>query len=362
MTCNRARRRKRWARDQPPRLGSADRPRLAERRCAGAVRQPGRQRLRRFGRTHPGRDGYRHAQGHKPDDGADDAREWELLIHESSAGHLRRRRDAAGLQDIYRRNIALRIGAIVRVDAKLEVGTLEESVTVTAGAAILQADSAALQSLTTAEALAVHPDHGQKLPERAGADAWRGAAQLLPGWRHQQPGAHDAGVGERAAQHQYDVPPRRHDGDQSVDSRPASLWSGHRSHRDGECRDEQLRGRPGDGRRRGRECAGEERHEQHPRLGLRLLHELVRLRARNFFLPSTSEKPKGTKNIFGGTVGGPIKRDKLFFFASIETTDSREVGGPFIGSSALLLSLPPTRAPRGKLFHHRYADLRPDHG
>jgi hypothetical protein len=30
-------------------------------------------------------------------------------------------------------DIALRIGAIVRVDAKLEVGTLEESVTVTAG-------------------------------------------------------------------------------------------------------------------------------------------------------------------------------------------------------------------------------------
>jgi len=65
------------------------------------------------------------------------------------------------------------------------------------------------------------------------------------------------------------------------------------------------------------------------------------LRSRNFFLPATSDKPKGTKNIYGGTIGGPIKRDKLFYFASIETTDSRAVGGPFIGSSALLLSLPP---------------------
>jgi hypothetical protein len=70
--------------------------------------------------------------------------------------------------------------------------------------------------------------------------------------------------------------------------------------------------------------------------------EHAKLRSRNFFLPATSEKPKGTKNIYGATIGGPIKRDKLFYFASIETTDSRAVGGPFIGSSALLLSLPPT--------------------
>jgi hypothetical protein len=46
-------------------------------------------------------------------------------------------------------NIALRIGAIVRVDARLELGTLEESVTVSAGAPLLQADSATLQSLST---------------------------------------------------------------------------------------------------------------------------------------------------------------------------------------------------------------------
>ena len=54
--------------------------------------------------------------------------------------------------------------------------------------------------------------------------------------------------------------------------------------------------------------------------------EHANLRSRNYFLPATSEKPKGTKNIYGGTIGGPIKRDRLFYFASIETTDSRAVG------------------------------------
>ena len=110
---------------------------------------------------------------------------------------------------------------------------------------------------------------------------------------------------------------------------------------DREHRDEQLRCGPGDGRRRRRERAGQERHEFAPRFGIRVLRARESSRAK-LFLPATSEKPKGTKNIYGGTIGGPIKRNKLFYFFSLETTDSRAVGGPFIGSSALLLSLPPT--------------------
>ena len=59
-------------------------------------------------------------------------------------------------------------------------------------------------------------------------------------------------------------------------------------------------------------------------------------------------------------MGGPIKPNKLFYFFSLETTDSRAVGGPFIGSSALLLSLPPTEYQGGNFFQHRYGNLRPD--
>jgi hypothetical protein len=53
-------------------------------------------------------------------------------------------------------------------------------------------------------------------------------------------------------------------------------------------------------------------------------HRNAALDARNFFAPSNEPKPKYLRNQFGGSIGGPIKRDRIFFFADYEGTRSRE--------------------------------------
>jgi hypothetical protein len=53
-------------------------------------------------------------------------------------------------------------------------------------------------------------------------------------------------------------------------------------------------------------------------------HRNAALDARNFFAPASEPKPKYIRNQFGGALGGPIKRDRTFFFADYEGTRSRE--------------------------------------
>ncbi|HET9526885.1 MAG TPA: TonB-dependent receptor, partial [Pyrinomonadaceae bacterium] len=53
-------------------------------------------------------------------------------------------------------------------------------------------------------------------------------------------------------------------------------------------------------------------------------HRNAALDARNFFAPAGEPKPKYIRNQFGGALGGPIVRDRTFFFADYEGTRSRE--------------------------------------
>ncbi len=52
-------------------------------------------------------------------------------------------------------------------------------------------------------------------------------------------------------------------------------------------------------------------------------------KAKPFFLPVGQDKPKLVNNEFGGTIGGRIKRDKLFYFLSYEGNYNRELATRF---------------------------------
>ena len=58
-------------------------------------------------------------------------------------------------------------------------------------------------------------------------------------------------------------------------------------------------------------------------------HEDNVLKARPFFLPPGQSKPKNIDNNPGGTLGGPIIRNRLFFFASYEGDFTRSAAGQF---------------------------------
>ncbi len=66
------------------------------------------------------------------------------------------------------------------------------------------------------------------------------------------------------------------------------------------------------------------------------------LKAQPYFVPSGTRKPKYIDNDMGGTVGGPIVRDKLFYFASYEGDFLREAEGG-------LYSLPTPQMTKGIL-------------
>ena len=56
-------------------------------------------------------------------------------------------------------------------------------------------------------------------------------------------------------------------------------------------------------------------------------HNNNQMKAKPFFMPQGERNPKLVFNQFGATVGGPLKRDRIFYFVSYEGTRDREFAG-----------------------------------
>jgi hypothetical protein len=58
-------------------------------------------------------------------------------------------------------------------------------------------------------------------------------------------------------------------------------------------------------------------------------HDDQHLKARNFFQAANTAKPLSIYNNYGGTLGGPIKKNKLFYFVSFDGTGQRQASPGF---------------------------------
>ena len=88
--------------------------------------------------------------------------------------------------------------------------------------------------------------------------------------------------------------------------------------------------------------------------------------AHNFFDPNNgiTRIPKDIFNQFGGSVGGPIKRNKLFFFSNVEATRQRQFATNVATIPTLAMMQGDLRGadPANGLAANADTDLRPDNG
>ena len=218
---------------------------------------------------------------------------------------------ATGFRTLTAQNLDVTAGNVARADFRMEVGQISEAVTVSAGAVQLQTEKAGTQSQITSKPV-------QALP----LSAYRNYQALI----NLVPGATPAGTQNSAT----DTPGRslrtningtaanmnttRTDGAVNV-----NIWLPHHNayvapsetiaevNVNTTALDAELG------------SAGGAAINVITKSGTNDLHGSAweyhnnqQMKARPYFMPATQEKPRDTLNIFGGTLGGPIVRNKLF--------------------------------------------------
>jgi hypothetical protein len=230
-----------------------------------------------------------------------------------------------GFQTFTERDVEVAVDKVVRVDARLPVGAMTETVQVTGAAATLQTDRAEVRAEVTTQDL-------QKLPTPIGRN-YQNLLIMVPG------------LSPPTNQHSVAANPSRgltfnvngntrNANDVRIDGAVANnVWLPHvtayvpaleaieavsvvTSSFDAE-----------------QGLSGGVAANVQIKSGTNSLHGSLfeyhtdnAIKAKPFFLPIGQGKPKNIDNQLGGTFGGPIKKNKLFFFGSYEGLFDRQLG------------------------------------
>ncbi|MSV29006.1 MAG: TonB-dependent receptor [Bryobacterales bacterium] len=224
--------------------------------------------------------------------------------------------------------VTVSINSVTRIDVGLQMGSVAETVQVTAAATLMQTDRSEVRSEITAEAF-------QNLPVAPGRN-YQQLFKTLPGFRpptnaHSVPTNPSRALTFNVNGASYAINNTKIDGASSI-----APWLPHATAFVPTLEAIETVNVVTNSFDAEQGLAGGAAVNVQIRSGTNDMHVVLfayntnnNLKAKNFFLPAGQDKPKLVNNEFGGTVGGPIKKDKLFYFASYEGSPNREFASRF---------------------------------
>lgn len=244
--------------------------------------------------------------------------EGEFVVSSLPPGAYRLEVEAAGYKK-YLQNLVLQVNQVLRVDMALEIGSLAEEVVVTASSAELKKDSAALGTVIENRQVAGLPLDGRNFFE---------LSLLVPGTAPAAPGSAGSVRGDFA----FSTNGAREDGnnfllDGVYNIDPKLNTFGVRPPVDA-VREFEILTSTYDasfGRNGGAQVNVVLKSGTNGFHGT--AYEFFRnkqLDARNYFASPNEPAPQYQRNQFGFSVGGPVVKDRTFYFADYEGTRGRE--------------------------------------
>ena len=235
------------------------------------------------------------------------------------------RATASGFRPLVRENVELTINTVTRIDIRLEVGALTEQVTVSAEATALQTDKSDVRHEISAVAMTNLP-----LPNYRN---YQSLINLVPGTT---PAAFQNAIVDtpaRALTTRVNGTPRNMNNTLTDGAANIFIWLPHHT----------VYVQPVESIETVNISTGSFDAEQGLAGGAAItvatksgtntlhgsafwFHNNQHLLTAPYFKSATFKKPVDIFNQFGGTVGGPIRKDKLFYFFSYERTTYRQGG------------------------------------
>jgi len=227
--------------------------------------------------------------------------------------------DAQGFQKVVRQNIVLNVQSGIRVDFSLKVGSVTQTVEVSGAPPLVQTTDASLGSVVASQQVEELPLNGRRYTDLAALAS--GVAKVVEGPVNggSSPTNGNAGGsfsvnGTRGDQNNFVLDGIQNNsndnGDISFLSSPDAI---------AEFKIQTTNYSPEFGRSAGGVVNATTKSGTNAFHGE--LFEFLRneaLDARGYFEPAGASKAPYKQNMFGGTLGGPIKKDKTFFFVDYQ--------------------------------------------